>query len=91
MKRFYLVFFSILVCFLAFLVGLSTGFQARLVFDVSSSIQRTVRPDPNEDKCTCVPCLPDHWCKKCGHKSRDCPKLYRYFHPATNNVKGVSK
>lgn len=31
------------------------------------------------DDCTCVICLPDKFCHKCGHKSRDCPKLSWYF------------
>lgn len=57
---------------------------------------RTVRfvPDPQRSTgqitCTCVPCLPDLYCLKCGHRSRECPRLRDHFSPS-NSVKVVTK
>lgn len=63
--------FVFLVVFLAgFGFGLEVRFMSRPV---------SVPSDRRELKCTCVPCLPDLYCLKCGHKSRDCPKLAAYF------------
>lgn len=38
---------------------------------------RAYRRTPYE-MCTCVPCLPNHYCRKCRHMSFDCPKVRAY-------------
>lgn len=55
------------------------GFNAGLLYRPPVPVSPPVVPDRSELKCTCVPCLPDLFCLKCGHKSRDCPKLAAYF------------
>ena len=55
------------------------GFNAGLSYRAPVKVSLPAAPDPHELKCTCVPCLPDLFCMKCGHKSRDCPKLRDYF------------
>ena len=72
-----------------FLVVFLAGFGFGLEVRVMSRPVPTV-PDRQELKCTCVPCLPDLYCLKCGHKSRDCPKLAAYFRKGTNAVNAVS-
>lgn len=58
---------------LVFGVGLSIGLSLR-------PVQVFVLPDQKRPaRCTCMPCAPDMWCDKCGHRSRDCPRLQWYF------------
>ena len=77
MKRAFFTLVYTLVFYSVFLTGFLFGVFFRSSPAVAVSDQR-------EDVCTCAPCLPDTWCKKCKHKSRDCPKLSWYFHPKTN-------
>lgn len=77
-----LLAFSLL---LFFLVGWVLGFTS------SVFLLYRRQPLPNtvcnsELPCTCAPCLPDTWCQKCGHKSRDCPRLAWYFKRLNTNV-----
>ena len=74
-KSFLWVFVAVACC-VCYFMGLSSGLQARLIL---ADRQPVVAPERRELKCTCVPCLPDLYCFKCGHKSRDCPKLRDYF------------
>ena len=95
MKIYLLSFFFGLSFFSVFMLGVAFGFSSRF-----ASI-RTAQPDlkekrsffipDSEMKCTCVPCLPDLFCLKCGHKSRDCPKLSYYFHSSTNGFSSLKK
>lgn len=62
--------------FFSFLFGFRLGLASRSYYGMGSFVK--------DDPCTCAPCLPDLWCKKCKHKSRDCPKLSWFFHPHTN-------
>ena len=57
-----------------FLSGFFMGLQVRM--SVSSDRNGS---DPIGLECTCAICQPDRWCRKCGHKSRDCPKFSWYF------------
>ena len=66
------------------------GFNAGLSYRSPVSVSPSVVPDRRELQCTCVPCLPDLYCLKCGHKSRDCPKLAAIFRKGTNAVDAVS-
>ena len=80
------VFFCLLFSFLFFVVFvLGVFFGAALRSPAGSG--RSVR----DLECTCVPCLPDKFCQKCGHKSRDCPRLAWYFKRATNIVQRLVK
>lgn len=78
------------VFFLVFMVGVGFGVSVRLP-PSRVVVSSPARPDQDELKCTCVPCLPDHFCRKCGHKSRDCPKLRWYFHSRTNSLNKAVK
>ena len=77
MKRVFLT----LVYFAVFHAVLMTGFVAGFLIRPAAP---GVVSDRKQDDCTCAVCLPDHFCTKCGHKSRDCPRLSWYFHPNTN-------
>lgn len=79
----------------SFFIGINTGVSLRLRDTSPDSTRfrsgspglsrfQDVYPDlsrlrPVDPPCTCVPCLPDLFCMKCRHKSRDCPKLAAYF------------
>lgn len=69
-------------------LGLFTIANFLLVFGFFSGIciaALSVSPDDAQahrayrrypaEMCTCVPCLPNHFCRKCGHMSYDCPKV----------------
>lgn len=73
-KSFLWVFVAVACC-VCYFMGLSAGLNARLIL----ADRQPVAVSSDGPKCTCVPCLPDHFCRKCGHKSRDCPKLAAYF------------
>ena len=73
------------VFFLVFLFGFGFGVSVRFLPPSSKPTS-----DRKELKCTCVPCLPDLYCLKCGHKSRDCPKLAHIFRKGTNSVNAAS-
>lgn len=75
MKSINLLFSTVLAFVLVLMYHL--GFNAGLSY--RPPVPVSVSPDRQELKCTCVPCLPDLFCLKCGHKSRDCPKLAAYF------------
>lgn len=83
-------------CVLMFLsvgVGLSVGLSVRPVqVFVFQDQQKGGRKFTTtfDDGCTCVPCLPDYYCRKCGHKSRDCPKLRAYFSKTNSLTVAVS-
>ena len=92
MKIIPLSFFFGFTFFCVFLAGFVFGVSLKVRFSLPSSDL----PDRRELKCTCVPCLPDLYCMKCGHKSRDCPKLSKYFRAldniGTNNIiMGITK
>lgn len=65
-KQFYIITFA---------VGLALGLSFKPVQVFVSYPDRA----KSFDKCTCAICLPDHFCEKCGHKSRECPRLQWYF------------
>lgn len=69
-------------------LGLSCAFPLSVRVPSVRSVPSSV-PAPRELKCTCVPCLPDLFCFKCGHKSRDCPRLAQHFKSHTNTVSNV--
>ena len=73
--------FFVCFCFSSFIAVLFVGFLFGLFCRAS-----LVAPAADDEVCTCAPCLPDLYCKKCKHKSRECPKLSWYFHPKTNLV-----
>ena len=88
MKNTVLCFVFSFVFFLVFVSGVAFGISFRPVSASRPSV--SVFPDRKELKCTCVPCLPDLFCLKCGHKSRDCPKLAHIFKKGTNAVNAAS-
>lgn len=67
------------------------GFFSGLVFGdmvLSRPVVQINQPQQPQ-QCTCVRCLPNHWCAVCGHMSYDCPKLKRVKSgggSATNSV-----
>lgn len=88
MKVYILSFFFGFSFFCVFMLGVAFGFSSR----PSSSRSVVSASSPRHElKCTCVPCLPDLFCLKCGHKSRDCPKLAYYFKTGTNVNASVVK
>lgn len=85
MKRLVLLIVVIALMQLVFSCGVLVGLCVRL--DPS---RPAIVSDRKELPCTCVQCLPDLYCLKCGHKSRDCPKLAHIFKKGTNILNAVS-
>lgn len=73
-----------LVIILVWLIGFIQGLSVSHDMNKQPAKTSITSKNDSEYKCTCVPCLPDLYCHKCGHKSRDCPKLKDYFSNSTN-------
>lgn len=72
------VFFSVASFLLVF--GFFSGICIAALSVSSDDVQsqRTYYRRSPYEMCTCVPCLPNHYCRKCRHMSFDCPKVRAY-------------